>query len=764
MAEERIVVSDDWTKNWQAKIAVKTTAIFLWMVIAVGFFGLVLSTQDLEEEINQKIGHDVDSIAFHAISLFSSAPPSAAPDERGQLVRLFLNEIAESEIEAIRIQVAGTEVSVGNIESHWESKRRTIENFSPSWSEDPVEFSVTAYHTPVLDLVWDSRGWSLVIMAAVILCIGMILSMTINNVLAKPFEVLVAATQAVSRGNLDLRLDVSREDEFGQLSRFFNRMLETIKRQQDELTHVNEGLITEIGVRKRAEQDLKHHRDQLERLVQVRTQDLKAARDQALQASKTKSAFIANISHEIRTPLTPIVGFAEVILDGHQSPQEQRLSLKSIIRNSKHLLTLINDILDLSKIEADHLEVEKISVDPFELMQDVDSLVGMLAREKGLEYETRYEFPIPRRISTDPFRLKQVLINLASNAVKFTEKGFVHILIRYDADECCLFITVADTGIGVSQDKQERLFEAFSQADSSTTREYGGTGLGLYISQQLARLLGGAITMESIVGVGSRFVLRLETGAFEASDMVHEYDRHSDSSTENESANALGSLQGKVLLAEDNPDNQRLISYYVERFGADVAVCENGKLAVEEALATDYDLVLMDMQMPVMGGAEAVETLRSRGFSKPIVALTANAMKEDVQKYLQIGCDGFLGKPIDKAGFYSVLREYLGGTGAEAGVDEEDADYDALLKRFVSDLPRRMEELKTAVENEQWADVSDFAHQLRGSGGSYGFASITAAAAQLELQVKQSQFEQAADGVLALEEVVKSVIREHDLG
>jgi signal transduction histidine kinase/FixJ family two-component response regulator len=758
MAGKEIVVSNDWTKNWQAKIAVKTTAIFLWMVISVTFLGIILLNHNLVENIERDIGRDVEATAIHVQRMLLEAPvPDDADGLRSWRERL-LTSLDDTYLQGLTLDIGERSIDIGVIpvDGQWQSLDLPV--FLPAWSDGQAQsLRITAHYPDLHTMVRTQRDGVLVIIALAILAIGIILSWTIQNVLAKPFEVLVDATQQVSRGNLDLRLDVDREDEFGKLSRFFNEMMDTIKDQQDKLSRTNEELLVEIAERKRAEHELKSHRDHLEREVVERTRDLQAARDQALEASKAKSAFIANISHEIRTPLTPIIGFAEALLDEGDISRQQRASLRTIIRNSRHLLTLINDILDLSKIEANRLAVEKLAVNPFDLLQDLESLVGMQAREKGLDFDIQYEYPMPGLITSDPLRLKQILMNLATNAVKFTERGFVRVTASYDASARQLLIEVADSGIGISEDKRKQLFQAFSQADSSTTREYGGTGLGLYISQRLARMLGGGIGMDSVPGIGSRFMLRTDAGPVRDEDLVTSHPRPTEASEPDAAMPESGTVRGRVLVAEDSPDNQQLIRLYLQRLGAEVTLCENGKLAVEAALRQHHDLILMDMQMPVMSGLEAVEQLRSRGYRGPIYALTANAMKEDEEKYLRSGCDGFLAKPIEKAGFNRVILQYLGNRDEQQRDEEEDAQYRALVGRFVAGLPGYAREIETGLEHGDWESVASLSHQLKGMGGSFGFPELSDLAERLQQQLKEGRRDTAPHTIRELLELIRAI-------
>jgi signal transduction histidine kinase/HPt (histidine-containing phosphotransfer) domain-containing protein len=756
--ENQIVVSNDWTKNWQAKIAIKTTAIFLWMVISVSFVGIIWLNHNLADGIERGIQRDVEAAAFHVQRALLATPAPRNDADFRTFVEQLQPELEDSYLQALTLEFGEHSIVIGSISDNARVQRLELPFFETIWSKDgDAPLRITAHYPEIQDLVRAQRDGVLLIIALAILGIGIILTWTIQNVLAKPFEVLVDATQQVSRGNLDLRLDVNRDDEFGKLSRFFNQMMDTIKNQQDALSSTNEELMVEIAERKRAEHELKSHRDHLEREVAERTRDLQAARDQALEASKAKSAFIANISHEIRTPLTPIIGFAEALLDEGSVSREQRNSLMTIIRNSHHLLTLINDILDLSKIEADRLMVEKLAVNPFDLLQDIESLVDMQAREKGLDFEIQYEYPMARLISTDPLRLKQILMNLATNAVKFTEKGFVRVTAAYEPASRQFVVQVADSGIGISLEQREQLFQAFSQADSSTTREYGGTGLGLYISQRLARMLGGGIELDSVLGVGSRFVLRVDAGEVLDLDLVHEPTVEPDCSEHRVEEMESASVHGRVLVAEDSPDNQQLISIYLRCLGAEVTLCENGKLAVETALRQPYDLILMDMQMPVMSGLEAVELLRARGYKGPIYALTANAMKEDVAMYHRIGCDGFLAKPIEKASFNRVVRDHLGIRGGNEQDRDEERQYLELVQRFVTGLPDYAREIESGLERNDWESIASLSHQLKGMGGSFGFPELTEVAGRLQRQLRDGSKEQLLVEVQELLDLIRGI-------
>lgn len=388
--------------------------------------------------------------------------------------------------------------------------------------------------------------------------------------------------------------------------------------------------------------------------VNATLEALSEARLRAEDASRMKGEFLANMSHEIRTPMTAVLGYAEELGDPTLSEPDRQTAARTIRRNAEHLLTIINDILDISKIEAGKMTVEHVACQPAEVVADVASLLRAKAVEKGLELRVEFKTGVPRTIRSDPTRLRQALINLVGNAVKFTKEGSVRIVLSMDGvgPEPRLRIDVIDTGIGLTSDQLGRLFEAFSQADATTARRFGGTGLGLVISRKLAVLLGGDVTVSSEVGRGSTFSVTVATGDVSNEPLVSsETEAHH---TERSSAKPLPTVRGRILLADDGADNQRLIAHVLRKAGATVDVVENGKDAVDRALAARasgraFDVVLMDMQMPVMDGYAATRALRAAGYTGTIIALTAHAFAEERSKCLHAGCDEFASKPIDRA-------------------------------------------------------------------------------------------------------------------
>jgi signal transduction histidine kinase/DNA-binding NarL/FixJ family response regulator len=465
-------------------------------------------------------------------------------------------------------------------------------------------------------------------------------------------------------------------------------------------------------------------------------------------ANRAKSTFLANMSHEIRTPLTAIIGFSESLLESGQSMTERVEAINTVIRAARHLLHIINEILDLSKIEAERLEVESVSVPLFPLLDDVRALASLQAESKGVAFGIEPVFPLPLSVTSDPVRLKQILLNLVNNAIKFTERGKVTVRVALLRPQQLLRFEVADTGIGIAPDKLALLFQPFSQADTSTTRRFGGTGLGLYVSRLLAEKLGGTIQATSTPGAGSCFTCTVACGALPAARLVDAAPQKVESGHVPTLA-VRSAVSGSVLLVEDNVDNQRLISLYLRNLGAEVAIANNGSDGLAQALAGNFDLVLMDMQMPVMDGLEATRQLRARGFTGPIVALTAGAMQSDIDHAMQAGCTGYLSKPIERTRFLSAVSRHLHTrrvptshhTPIVSTLLSEDPGLADLVAQFIERLPGMIEELARRATQSDWATLKAKAHDLKAMGGGYGFAPVSEVAARIEFELAKGTYD-----------------------
>lgn len=388
----------------------------------------------------------------------------------------------------------------------------------------------------------------------------------------------------------------------------------------------------------------------------VQAKDFEEAKVEAERSNQAKSAFLANMSHEIRTPLGAIMGFVGLLKDKGLS-DEEILNYHAIIeRNSNHLLRIIDDILDLAKVEAGKIVIEKIEFSLLEFLVEFSSLAGMKAREKGIVFEFRPETLVPELVISDPTRIRQILSNIVGNAIKFTEKGSVIFRVQY-VDQSLRF-TVTDTGRGISSEQRTQLFQAFSQADSSTTRKFGGTGLGLVLTKKLAQAFGGDFDlMESEIGKGSIFEAKIPVAVPPTAKLVPlekvETEHTSDAKLDPYQVDLKGL---EILLVEDSPDNQYLIQKMLSKTGAKIVTANDGDEGVKIALSHRYDIILMDIQMPIMDGHEAVRTLRGQGYSRPIVALTAHAMKEEREHAVLSGFSHFLTKPINRKHLIDLLE------------------------------------------------------------------------------------------------------------
>ncbi|MEJ2362167.1 MAG: response regulator [Gammaproteobacteria bacterium] len=394
---------------------------------------------------------------------------------------------------------------------------------------------------------------------------------------------------------------------------------------------------------------------------QLEAEELKKSKEAADSANQAKSSFLANMSHEIRTPLTSIIGYAESALDADQSMEQMVMALRSIRMSSDHLLNLINDLLDFSKIEAGNLDIEKITTHPLQVISEVESIIVGQANKKSLEFSVDYNFPLPASIISDPLRLKQILLNICSNAIKFTHTGSVRIAINYLQDEDTLSFIIKDTGIGMSAEHLQNIFKPFKQADSSVSRRFGGTGLGLSLSKRLADLMNGELLVNSEHGVGSEFTLKLfqtQAGRNPPS-LIESMQEVRTSQDPNQMHEATPPLSGDVLLVEDNEMVQQLIKTFLVKMGLNVTVAENGVVALNLAQQHDYDLIYMDMQMPVMSGVDAVKALRDKNYAGPIVMLTANATLADRNLCKEVGSNDFLTKPVNRQQLYETTKKIL---------------------------------------------------------------------------------------------------------
>jgi signal transduction histidine kinase/DNA-binding LytR/AlgR family response regulator/HPt (histidine-containing phosphotransfer) domain-containing protein len=611
----------------------------------------------------------------------------------------------------------------------------------------------------------SAQTWNwLVIVGGALGALAIYASQYISGKLSKPIRQVVLATEELSRGNWDVTVPVHGRDELGKLCSSFNTMAQRMKKLVSDVQHEAE-------------------------LAQA--------------ANRAKSNFLANMSHEIRTPMTAIIGYADIMRRAalrEEIDESHMESIETIVHNGEHLLRLINDILDISKIEAGKLEFEQVPVSPYDLALSATELMGVKADEKNIDLDLRFGSALPRTLITDSTRLRQILVNLIGNAIKFTKSGQVGLTIFCPTPDQISF-SVTDTGIGISAEAIEALFEPFTQSDSSMTRQYGGTGLGLSISQRLARLLGGDITCQSQPGDGSTFCVTIP---IVAADDIEFIDHATVAQSKRRRPEPPGQVDtdggrgARILLVEDIPTNQKLIARILKS-SLDIQpdICENGQLGFEAAMealdqGNPYDVILMDMQMPVLDGYSATRKLRARDYCGVIIALTAHAMAEDRHKCIAAGCDDYLVKPINHNEFVAKVVKYARvsqgvsnrnrqAPAIEAApaievvpamevvpvtevpavrVDEtnvsvaaqndspilsllpiDDPDFQAIVVEFVDFFSGQLAEMYSTAASDDFDSLDKLAHCIKGAGGTAGFPDLTSRSIRLQTAAQNQQIE-----------------------
>ncbi len=485
--------------------------------------------------------------------------------------------------------------------------------------------------------------------------------------------------------------------------------------------------------------------------------ELLMSAESARQANKAKDEFLATMSHELRTPLSSIIGNCDLLLEGSVTPR-QREQLQTIRVAGQVQLALINDILDLSRIESGKINIEQ---SPYALSQMVEELFQIcMARVVSAEVEFRWQLEGEERwqLLGDRRRIGQILLNLLSNAIKFTEKGSVVLTVRL-AEQ--LHFIVEDTGIGVSAMEIDRLFQPFEQADRSISRRFGGSGLGLYISRTLAQRMGGDILVESQVGRGSRFELRLPLQVSEY-PLPQRLSPQQEQTREQESGSGV-QFSGRVLVVEDTPELQRLLQQMLERLGIEVVIASNGQEGIDQAWAQTFGLLLMDMQMPVMDGIEATQRLRDQGYQGPIVALTANVMPRHREMFNRAGGDGFLTKPVDRRALLETLDQYLSRRLEEEKVPST-RDHavpltelelgDELMALFYERMADLYRQLVSAFESREWDDIRKVVHVIKGSGSSFGYPQLTQLGREIQERIDGGEREEVEPQLQQLLELI----------
>jgi signal transduction histidine kinase len=500
-----------------------------------------------------------------------------------------------------------------------------------------------------LGYVAGQWGWAIAAAVACAFAAGVVGCVNAKR-LIQPLTAIVHAHRQVAAGRTDHLLIPGRGgDEIAELAHSFNAMAVELARGQRSIEQRVESRVREL---------------------RTRNQELEQACAAAEHARAFKDEFLANMSHEIRTPLTAIIGYAELLVDTPMPEAERVKALQNIQYNGQHLLKVINDVLDVAKLDANKVEVESVEFAPVQLLNDIVTLMRPRAQEKGLKLELEFASRVPELITTDPTRVRQIVLNLVGNAIKFTRQGSVRLVVKViesdDGQESFVQFAVSDTGIGIDAEALPKLFQPFTQGAASRSREYGGSGLGLVISQRLARLLGGEITVQSTFGEGSIFTATVRIAATHGARMMNPALLPSDSVAayafvEDEHAAELKGV--RILLADDTRQNRDLMAKMLTAAGATVDVADNGRLACHSAMEKfqshePFDVILMDIQMPELNGYEATRRLRGLGYPGAIIALTASASETDRRKCIDCGCSDFARKPIERKKLIELVAKW----------------------------------------------------------------------------------------------------------
>jgi len=714
--------TSDWTQNWNGSIAIKLTAIILWSVMVAAFMLTVPIMLNYEE-------HKLEEYLWDNQELINTVETGINKHQSKSGIENQLQKLIDnSEAEHISVTSRDLNISLGT-PSEKNYQFPTTRLFTKTGQQITIDIQL---HELKRTLIIDRAILGSSIFAGSIL-FGVFIFMVTQNVVNNPMRRFVELTHKLSSGEKNVRFDEVRDDEFGELARFSNQMLDNLESQRKKLVDTNKDLLSEIQ-----------------------------NREEALAASQQKSTFLANMSHEIRTPLSSIIGYTERLRYKNIDSREEKNEMMDIVlQSSNHLLSLINDILDFSKIEANKLEVER---EDFSIINTVNHVVNLL-HDKAIEQSTNirveYEFPIPKLINNDITRTKQILLNLCSNALRFTQNGTITIQISFDQPNKQLAISIKDTGTGISEEALSRLFKPFSQGDRNTSKNYGGTGLGLVISKKLAELMGGDISVKSTEGLGSIFTFRIDAGSESDQSLINELDNSDIHSNQYNKPVENLKLSGKVLLVEDTIEIRKLVKAYLEDYGIEITTADNGKQGVELALDGNFDLVIMDIQMPVMNGKEAVKLLREKEYTQPIIALTADAFTQQIEEYKALGFTQILTKPIVINELLNVLSTYLDSDTKRNESQQSNVSVNNALTqlrvKFIDQLQQQINDIYVAIDNNDQDTVLAILHKLKGIGGSLGFPEISEQAEHISGRLINNEMESARQILLDLETHIASL-------
>jgi len=645
-------LTSDWTKNWNARLPIKITSIVLWGIAIIGLLISAILLWGEESEIEARIQSNADRFAYRW------AENSRNYDlNRAQAIKSVATLAKQLGFVAVQVTVGGQQYVWGQQGQHDGVVTRTVTLWSPDdvWTKATLVLS----HPPLAKTFRARQKRWLWSMVAICLIFGLVLSWAMNKVVTKPFEALVDGTQYVASGNLNFRFDASRPDEFGDLARFFNEMVDNVAKQQDSLktavakaeklarakmTKLEESQTQLMSLNRQMREEIAERKHVEDALL--------LAKQEAEMANQAKSIFLANMSHEIRTPMNAILGYAQILMRDQSLRQEHQNSITTIERSGHHLLQLINDILDISKIEAGKQKLNASHFDLQALVREVSDMFRLRCQQKKIDWVvTDFSYIGPMHVFGDEGKIRQILINLLGNAVKFTSAGSISLQAQPVGNECYRF-EVFDTGEGISDACQANIFQAFQQTEQGIKK--GGTGLGLAISSKQVSMMGGELKLNSVLGKGSHFYFTLAlpkaTGAIDTGV--------------NAVKPVLSLADGytvKALVVDDVAVNRDLLSMILQKIGVTVVTAENGLIAVDQARTEQPDIIFMDYRMPEMNGIEAIKCIRDEfGEQIKMVIVSATAFDHEREQFLQSGCHDLITKPFRAEEVFNSMQRLLG--------------------------------------------------------------------------------------------------------
>lgn len=562
--------------------------------------------------------------------------------------------------------------------------------------------------------------------------LALIGSYYIARSITRPVGRLLDAAKRVASGQYNETIKVSENSELRELASEFGTM--------------------QLAVMER-EQKIKDQAQEIRETNKAKYQIQMVQKEQQLAASanEAKNRFLANVSHEIRTPLNSIIGYSELLNDDQASLEQKSQATLSINSSGQYLLNVINDVLDLSKIEAGKIQLQKDDICIVSLLEEVGAYMSGFAQEKNLKFVLQLSYPLPQYLNIDATRLKQILLNLCNNAIKFTAEGSVDLQVFLDSYKRRFIFVVSDTGVGMSEEQQLRLFTAFSQGNQAINRKYGGTGLGLYISKQLIEMMGGHIKVTSQEGQGSQFAVYLPWVEAQNKHMITSVQQAEEIARNKQNKPlVVPTFDAHILCVDDNEDNRLLVDYLLSKTGAKVSLASSGMEALKQSKQHAFDLVLMDMQMPEMDGLQATREMIEQGFEKPIIMLTANVDSDSKQDVIEAGAVAHFGKPVNAEKFYRLLAKYLGQQKQQTDEGSAQSSFDKLVIQYRLSFNHKVADIKQAHDQQDWSLLKELMHKIKGSAGSYGFHQVSELASDVEQALLDNSVPQASEQLLLL--------------